>query len=147
MVSLPARRLQVGLPIGRGISQRRTCKLLVVARAALKYVSTLEVKDAPALEAMKRLSGMYPRCGYRRIRIFLVRERHSMSPSRAELLCRKAKLQLPAKRRRKRISSIRPCPLPPRAANHVSEYDFVLDACANGQKLKCRSIVDEFTRE
>jgi putative transposase len=26
-------------------------------------------------------------------------------------------------------------------------YDFVFDACANGQKLKCLSIVDEFTRE
>ena len=118
-----------------------------MARSALKYVSTLETKDAPAIEAMKRLSGMYPRYGYRRIRIFLGREGHAMSLSRAERLWRKAKLQLPSKRRRKRISSSRPRPLPPRAANHVWAYDFVFDACANGQKLKCLSIVDEFTRE
>ena len=146
-MSLPARRQQVGLLIDRGISQRRACRLIGVARSALNYVSTLEVKDAPAIEAMKRLSGMYPRYGYRRIRIFLGREGHAMSPSRAERLWRKAKLQLPAKRRRKRISSSRPRPLPPRAANHVWAYDFVFDACANGQKLKCLSIVDEFTRE
>lgn len=107
----------------------------------------LNAKDAPAIEAMKRLSGQYPRYGYRRIRIFLGREGHAMSASRAERLSRKAKLQLPAKRRRKRISSARPRPLPPRAANHVWAYDFVVDACANGQRLKCLSIVDEFTRE
>jgi putative transposase len=147
VVSLPTRRQQVELLIDRGISQRRTCRLIGVARSALKYVSTLQAKDVPALDAMKRLSGMYPRYGYRRIRIFLGREEHSMSPSRAERLWRKAKLQLPAKRRRKQISGSRPRPLPPRAANHVWAYDFVFDACANGQKLKCLSIVDEFTRE
>ncbi len=60
-------------------------------------VSTLDVKDASAVEAMKRISGMYPRYGYRRIRIVLSREGHAMSPSRAERLWRTAKLQLPAK--------------------------------------------------
>jgi len=29
----------------------------------------------------------------------------------------------------------------------VWAYDFVFDACANGQLLKCLSVVDEFTRE
>lgn len=133
--------------IERGISQRRACRLIGVARSALTYVSKREAKDAPAIEAMKRLSGQYPRYGYRRIRMFLGREGHAMSPSRAERLWRKAKLQLPSKRRRKRIPSSRPRPLPPRAANHVWAYDFVFDACANGQQLKCLSIVDEFTRE
>jgi putative transposase len=26
-------------------------------------------------------------------------------------------------------------------------YDFVFDACANGQQLKCLTVVDEFSRE
>jgi len=147
VVSLPVRRQQVGFLIERGISQRRACRLIGVARSALNYVSQLDVTDAPVIEAMKRLSAQYPRYGYRRIRIFLGREGYAMSPSRAERLWRKAKLQLPAKRRRKRISSARPRPLPPRAVNHVWAYDFVFDACANGQQLKCLSVVDEFTRE
>ena len=29
----------------------------------------------------------------------------------------------------------------------VWAYDFVFDACANGQQLKCLTVVDEFTRE
>lgn len=147
MVSLPARRQQVAFLVDRGISQRRACRLIGVARSALDYGSRLEAKDAPVMEAMKRLAAQYPRYGYRRIRVFLARKGYSMSTSRAERLWRKAKLQLPAKRRRKRISSTRPQPQPARAANHVWAYDFVFDACANGQLLKCLSVVDEFTRE
>lgn len=37
--------------------------------------------------------------------------------------------------------------MPPRAANHVWTYDFVFDACANGQQIKCLTVVDEFTHE
>jgi hypothetical protein len=44
------------------------------------------------------------------------------------------------------VSAVR-LPLPPRAANHVWACDFVFDACANGQKLKSLSVVDELTRE
>ena len=32
-------------------------------------------------------------------------------------------------------------------ARLCSGLDFVYDACANGQQVKCLTIVDEFTRE
>jgi putative transposase len=32
-------------------------------------------------------------------------------------------------------------------ANAVWSYDFVHDICANGQKLKCLTVVEEYTRE
>src|SRR5262249_31213561 len=35
----------------------------------------------------------------------------------------------------------------PTAANQVWSYDFVFDSCANGQRLKCLTLTDEFTRE
>jgi putative transposase len=56
---------------------------------------------------MRRLSSQYPRYGYRRIRIFLAREGMPMSAGRAERLWRSAKLQLPRKRRRRRIARVR----------------------------------------
>jgi len=31
--------------------------------------------------------------------------------------------------------------------NEVWVYDFVFDAYANGQKLKCLTLIDEFTKE
>ena len=52
-------------------------------------------RDAPTLEAMKRLAAQYPRYGYRRIRVFLRRESQGMSRHRAHRLWRLAGLQLP----------------------------------------------------
>ena len=37
--------------------------------------------------------------------------------------------------------------LAPTSRNSVWSYDFVYDACANGQKLKCLTVVEEYTRE
>ncbi len=96
---------------------------------------------------MKRLAQQYPRYGYRRIRIFLKREGHTMGWERAHRLWKAAGLQLPRRRPRRRIASSRPRPLPAFAPNSVWAYDFVFDGCANGQQLKCLTIVDEFTRE
>jgi putative transposase len=31
--------------------------------------------------------------------------------------------------------------------NSVWSYDLVFDACANGQQIKCLTVVDEYTRE
>jgi putative transposase len=70
-----------------------------------------------------------------------------MSFGRAHRLWRKARLQLPKKRSRKRISVRRPRPNTPTGANQVWSYDFVFDACANGQTLKCLTVTDEWTKE
>jgi putative transposase len=129
------------------VSQRRACGLIGMARSGLSYALRQPGKDAPCLEAMRRLSSQYPRYGYRRIRIFLRREGMLMSPGRAERLWHKGQLQLPRRRPRRRVASARPRPLPPRAPNHVWAYDFVFDACANAQQLKCLTVVDEFTHE
>ena len=146
-MSSQARREQVVFACTRGLSQRRACELFEVARSALAYRSVRAERDAPALQAMRRLAEQYPRYGYRRIRIFLRREGLHMSRHRAHRLWQLAALQLPARRRRRRVASSRPRPIPPSSANHVWAYDFVFDACANGQSLKCLTIIDEFTRE
>jgi putative transposase len=104
-------------------------------------------RDAPVLEAMRRLAAQHPRYGYRRSRIFLKREGHVMSPDRTHRCWRQAGLQVPRRRPRQRVAVKRPRPLPALGANHVWAYDFVFDTCANGQSLKCLTIVDEWTRE
>lgn len=70
-----------------------------------------------------------------------------MGTDRAYRLWRSEGLQVPRKRPRKRAASSRPRPLPATAANHVWAYDFVFDACANGQQVKCLTVVDEWSRE
>jgi len=146
-VSSQARREQVVLACERGLSKRRACELIEIARSGLDYRSVRAERDASPLEAMKRLSALYPRYGYRRIRVFLRREGHPMSRHRAHRLWRLAGLQLPRRRPRRRAASSRLRPLPPFGPNHVWAYDFVFDACANGQQIKCLTVIDEFTRE
>ncbi len=122
-------------------------RLLSVARSSVAYVSTLAARDAPVITAMRELAGQYPRYGYRKIRIFLGRGGHTMSPERTYRLWRHAGLQVPKRRPRRRVATSRPRPLPATGPNQVWAYDFVFDTCADGRTLKCLTIVDEFTRE
>jgi putative transposase len=146
MVSVQARLEQASYAMKRGLSQRMTCTLLKISRSNLYYSHKMPVKDAPVIEAMKTLSGTYPRFGSRRIRIFLQRDGIHLGKERCGRLWAKAGLQVPRKRRRKRVgTTLRP--LAPTARNSVWSYDFVYDACANGQKIKCLTVVDEYTRE
>ena len=70
-----------------------------------------------------------------------------MSVDRAHRLWRSAGLQVPRRRPRRRVATGRPRPVPATGPNHVWAYDFEFDACANGQQLKCLTVIDEYTRE
>ena len=74
MVGARVRRQQVAYAQGRGLSGRRACALLSVARSTLGYVSRLAARDAPVVRGdARRWPAQYPRYGYRTIRIFLER--------------------------------------------------------------------------
>jgi putative transposase len=147
MVGARVRRAQVAYARSRGLSTRRVCALLSIARSSVGYVSRLAQRDASVVEVMRELAGQYPRYGYRKIRIFLARRGHPMSPERTYRLWRQTGLQVPKRRPPPRRATSRPRPLPPTALNHVWAYDFVFDTCADGRGLKCLTVVDEFTRE
>lgn len=147
MVSAQSRRDQAHYAIGRGLSHRRACALLQVSRSGLHYIARMPIKNAPVVSAMQTLSGQYPRFGARRIRVFLEREGIQIGKERCTRLWAQAGLQVPKKRRRRRIAGSRLRPFVPAARNSVWSYDFVFDSCANGQQLKCLTVVDEFTRE
>ena len=99
------------------------------------------------MAAMAGLAAIYPRFGYRRINVFMERLGHVMGADKAFRLWSKAGLQVPRKRPRKRVAASRPRPQLPMGANELWAYDFVYDACANGQQIKCLTVVDEYTRE
>ncbi len=146
-MSACARRKQIACVRQRGISLRRSCALLQVARSTIGYESALARRDEPVIAVMRELAAQYPRYGYRRIQVFLARRGLAMSADRAYRIWKKAGLQVPRRRPRRRVAAGRPRPLPATGANQVWAYDFVFDACANGQQLKCLTVIDEFTRE
>jgi putative transposase len=56
-------------------------------------------------------------------------------------------LQALAKRVRKRYHSQNCQLFVATSPDEVWAYDFVFDACANGQKLKCLTLIGDFTKE
>ena len=112
LLGAPVRRKQVAYLRQGGLSVRRACALLSVARSALHDESRLTKRDAPVLAPMRGLAARYPRYGYRRIQIFLARGGHIMSADRCHRLWRLTGLQVPKKRPRRRVAVSRPRPLP-----------------------------------
>lgn len=147
MVSAQARKKLVAFAQSRGASQRRACALFSVPRSTLGYKSKMDERDEKLLERMQVLSRRYPRWGYRRIRELLVREGKTMTRKKAHRLWKKAGLQVLPRRRRRRGTKRDPRTLVVNGPNQVWAYDFVFDSCMNGQRLKCLTIVDEWSRE
>jgi hypothetical protein len=56
MVGAPVRRRQVAYANQRGLSVRRACALMSVARSTLRYESRLIKRDAPAVAVMRELA-------------------------------------------------------------------------------------------
>jgi putative transposase len=98
MVGARVRRQQVAYAEGRGLSRRRACALLSVARSTIGYVSRLIGRDADVVPPMRTLAAQYPRYGYRTIRIFLERQGHVLGTDRMYRLWRQEGLQVPKKR-------------------------------------------------
>jgi hypothetical protein len=110
VVSAQVRRQQARFAMERGLSQRRACALMQVSRSSLAYELKMPVKNESVVQAMRTLSGIYPRFGSRRIRVLLGREGMVMGQERCAALWAQAGLQVPKKRRRRRVACGRPRP-------------------------------------
>ena len=63
MVSAQARRSQVEFASHRGVSVRRACALIGVARSTLGYEPKMPAKDGPVITVMRDLRASIPGMG------------------------------------------------------------------------------------
>lgn len=75
------REEQVRNAMERGLSQRRPCALMRMARSGLYYERKMALKDAPVIAAMEDLSAQFRRFGARRIHVLTEATKASMENS------------------------------------------------------------------
>jgi putative transposase len=132
---------------GHDISERRSCYLAGITRSSKRY-SVQPRTDTELSEELRPIAAQHPRFGYRRAHALLQRAGQPINHKRVARVWRITGLSLPRRRPRRRyqaqpVRSISQATRP----NEVWTYDFVHDWCANGQRLKLLTVIDEFTRE
>ncbi len=147
MVTVERKREAVVFLRTKEVSERRSCRLILLARSTCQY----RVKREPDEEfenQVKQLAFANPRYGYRRVHALLKRSGQIVNRKRVARVWQKFALQVPRpKKPKKRLRE--PQPITPKAAhpNEVWTYDFVFDRDAAGRRLKLLTLMDEFTRE
>ena len=114
-------------------------------RASFRYRSK-RPEQTELQERLKTLAAERPRWGYRRLHVLLRRKGHPINVKRTHRLYRELGLMV-RKRNRKRVAVVRnPLAILTRA-NRRWSMDFVSDALESGRRIRCLTVVDDFTRE
>jgi putative transposase len=147
VVSPQARREAVAvLKTEWQLSERRACGLVNISTSVLRYQAKADTNGLLG-ERIASIAGQRRRFGYRRIHILLRREGWEVNVKRVYRLYRMAGLSV-RKRSRKRIGMTERLPLLlPEQPNYAWSMDFVHDGLADGRRIRCLNVVDDFTKE
>ena len=129
------------------ISERRACRYAGLSRSSYRESPTVDVASKDLSARIVELAYQRRRFGYRRIHDLLAREGHAVNHKRVWRLYKLNGLSVRKRRKAKRVSLER---TPLSASRHVNDTwsaDFVTDALANGRRIKCLTVVDDFSRE
>ncbi|WP_242551828.1 IS3 family transposase [Photobacterium ganghwense] len=129
------------------ISERKACLLVGINRASMRYKPQAKKSDVELLARIQELALERKRFGYRRIHRLLRREGTEVNHKRVYRLYREAGLAVRKRKRRKSLCVGREQLLLPSQSNHTWSMDFVMDALSSGRRIKCLTIVDDFTKE
>ena len=129
------------------ISERRACGLIGIARTTMRRMIGEAEQDIALKARIVDLAHARRRFGYRRIHDLLRREGIHANHKRVYRLYRQAQLTVRRRRRRKLVMLERQPLTMPNGPNETWSMDFVMDSLVSGRRIKCLTIVDDFTRE
>lgn len=130
-----------------GLSQRRACRLTGLSLSTCRYEAQRPAADAHLSGRITELAMGRRRFGYRRIWQLLRREGLHVNHKRVYRIYHLNGLSVKRRRRRKGLATERFPLQRPDAPNLTWSMDFVMDALANGRRIKCLTCVDDFTKE
>lgn len=121
--------------------------MLALSRTVMHYGPRAAPRNEQLRARIAQLAAERRRFGYRRIHALLRREGVSVNVKRVHRLYCQESLQVPKRRRRKGVAVERRPLLVPQGPNQCWSIDFVSDKLDYGRRLKCLTIVDDFTKE
>ncbi|AIO52224.1 integrase core domain protein [Burkholderia mallei] len=129
------------------ISERRACRLVGLSRSVLHYDAKPDHENEVLAARLVKLAHERRRFGYRRLHALVEREGTHANHKRIYRLYREAGLAVRRRRKRHGVMIEREQLALPGAPNEVWSIDFVMDALSNGRRVKCLTVVDDFTKE
>ena len=129
-----------------GLSERRACDIVGVARRVVRY-KPVRSDDGTLRQRLRELAVERRRFGYRRLGYLLARE--GLAPNHKKLLRIYREEGLKVRRRggRKRVLGTRAPMTVPQEPNQRWSLDFVSDAFVCGRRFRILTVVDDFSRE
>lgn len=129
------------------MSIRRACRVMQANRAHYHYKSK---KDGQAVlvKRIREIAELRPHYGYKRIYVLLRREGWTINHKRVHRLYCQEGLQMRRKKPKRKVSAkVRNDRVPVERTNDVWAMDFVADQIYSGQRLRCLTIVDAFSKQ
>jgi putative transposase len=147
VVGLKAKRAAATTVVAHfSVSRARACRVLGLNRSTFDYVG-MQRDDTALRKRMIELAEKRRRYGSPRIHWCLRKEGLVMNHKRTERIYALLKLQL-KNRKKKKMGSVLRFPRPKATApNEVWSMDFVSDRIESGRRLRCFTLVDDFTKE
>ena len=145
-MSAPDRRELVRYMIDKGLSERRSLRIVDMSASAYRYEPAQD-RNCVLKEKIIALAQRHRRYGAGMIYLKLRQAGEMVNHKRVDRLYAEAGLQV-KKRRRKKIPLSDRHPLErPTSANQVWSMDFVFDRTAEGRSIKSLTVVDDATHE
>ena len=131
-----------------GLSERRACELIGIARRVARYEPNRPDDAGLRLRLrLRELAAERRRFGYRRLGYLLAREGVRLNHKKLLRIYREEGLKVRRRGGRKRALGTRAPMTLPQGPNQRWSLDFVSDAFACGRRFRILCVVDDFTRE
>jgi len=133
-----------------GVSQRRACRVVGQHRSVQRHQPKPPPDDEAVIrEWLRAFARRRPRWGWRRAHTGLRNAGYTVNKKRVHRLWRDEGLQVPTKRRKKRLVGIgaNVGQMSPIVPNALWALDFQFDHTIDGRQVKMLNVIDEFTRE
>ena len=129
------------------LSERCACRLVGLSRDSYRHPPEAGVDTIALKNAIVEVAQTRRRFGYRRIHDMIRSQFPGVNHKRVYRLYKEANLAVRKRRKSKRPVNERVSLQIAQAPNEVISMDFVSDSLANGRRLKCFTVADDFSHE